>query len=48
VDGGVAGHISADDLGVTAVLDRAGGAAELLALATQARSRRLQLVGPNP
>jgi hypothetical protein len=47
VDGGVARHMSADDLGVTAVLDRAGGAAELLALATQARSRRLQLVGPN-
>src|SRR4051812_46926149 len=40
LDGGVAGHMSAADLGVTAVVDRPMGDGELLALVTQARLRQ--------
>jgi DNA-binding response OmpR family regulator len=45
-EGGAGGHMSAEDLGVTAVLDRPIADGELLALVTAACSRRQQLMVP--
>jgi len=49
LDGGVDGHMSAEDLGVTAVLDRPLGDGELRSLVVAASSKRQQLMAPaNP